>query len=149
MSESGSNWLSNRAATMILIDTNILARLLLNDFPDHYARVVALFEHALHGELELFAPSSAFIELAYLLTKTKGVPTSQAATMMLEVITLPGLVVEHADAVESALRFWSHQGPLSFADCYHLALTRALGMTQIYTFDRKMDRFPGVERVAP
>ena len=68
---------------------------------------------------------------------------------MLELITLPGLVVEQANAVESALRFWSHQGPLSFVDCFHLALTRALGMTQIYTFDRKMDRFPGVERVEP
>lgn len=134
---------------MIPIDTNILARLLLNDIPDHYARVVALFERALHDELELFAPSSVFIELAYLLTKTKGVPRNEAAAMMLELITLPGLVVEHADAVESALRFWSHQGPLSYADCYHLALTRHLGMTQIYTFDRKMARYPGVERLEP
>ncbi len=134
---------------MILIDTNILARLLLKDIPDHYVSVVALFERALHDEMELFAPSSVFIELAYLLTKTKRVPKSDAAAMMLDVITLPGLVVEHADAVESALRFWSHQGPLSFVDCYHLALTRALGMTQISTFDRKMERFPGVERVEP
>lgn len=134
---------------MIPIDTNILARLLLNDIPDHYARVVALFERALHDELDLFAPSSVFIELAYLLTKTKDVPKNEAAAMMLEVILLPGLIVEHADAVESALKFWSHQGPLSYADCYHLALTRHLGMTQIYTFDRKMDRFPGVERVEP
>lgn len=134
---------------MILIDTNILARLLLNDIPDHYARVVALFERAVRDELELFAPSSVFIELAYLLTKTSGVPRSEAAATMLELITLPGLVVEQANAVESALRFWSHQEPLSFADCYHLALTRSLGMTQIYTFDQKMDRFPGVERVEP
>jgi predicted nucleic acid-binding protein len=134
---------------MILIDTNILARLLLNDIPDHYARVVALFETAPHDELELFAPSSVFIELSYLLTNTKGVPKGEAAAMMLEVITLPGLVVEHAAAVESALRFWSRQGPLSFTDCYHLALTRHLGMSQIYTFDQKMSRFPGVERVEP
>ena len=134
---------------MILIDTNILARLLLNDIPDHYARVVALFESALHHEVELFAPSSVYIELAYLLTNTKDVPKSEAAAMMLETIMLPGLVVEHENAVESALKFWSHQGPLSFADCYHLALTKELGMTEIYTFDRKMDRFPGVERVEP
>lgn len=134
---------------MILIDTNILARLLLNDIPDHYARIVALFESALHNELELFAPSSVFIELAYLLTNSKGVPKGEAATMMLEIIMLPGLVVEHAGAVESALRFWSHQGPLSFVDCYHLALTREFGTMQLYTFDQKMVRFPGVERLEP
>jgi len=134
---------------MILIDTNILARVLLKDISDHYTRVVALFESTLHEDLEMFAPSSVFIELAYLLTSTKGVPKNEAAAMMLELIMLPGLVVEHFDAVESAIRFWSHQGPLSFVDCYHLALTRELGMTEICTFDRKMDRFPGVERVEP
>lgn len=134
---------------MILIDTNILARLLLNDIPDHYARAVALFESAMHNGMELFAPSSVFAELAYLLSNTKGVPKAEAASMMLEIITLPGLVVEHDGAVESALKFWSHQGPLSFVDCYHLALTRHLGMTKICTFDRKMDRYPGVERIEP
>ncbi len=43
----------------------------------------------------------------------------------------------------------AYTGPLSFADCFHLTLTKELGMTQIYTFDRKMNRFPGVERLEP
>ncbi|HYI24747.1 MAG TPA: hypothetical protein VD767_04985 [Thermomicrobiales bacterium] len=30
-----------------------------------------------------------------------------------------------------------------------LALTEALGMTGIYTFDRKMNRYPGVARIEP
>jgi predicted nucleic acid-binding protein len=134
---------------MILVDTNILARLLLNDIPDHYARSIALFDAARDSSVELFAPSSVFVELAYMLTNTKGVPKQEAAAMLLNVITLQGLVVEHSDAVESALRFWSSQGPLSFVDCYHLALARELGMSQIYTFDKKMDRYPGVERIEP
>jgi predicted nucleic acid-binding protein len=134
---------------MIFIDTNILARLLLNDIPDHYTRALALFETAQQSDVRLFAPSSVFVELAYLLTSTKGVPRNEAATMMLEIVKLPGLEVEHTAAVESALRFWRNQGPLSFVDCYHLALTRHLGMTQICTFDKKMDRYPGVERIEP
>jgi hypothetical protein len=52
----------------------------------------------------------------------------------------------HPDSVSN---LWSTQGPLSFADCFHLALTRQLGMTRIVTFDQKMDRYPGVERVEP
>jgi len=51
--------------------------------------------------------------------------------------------------VIDALEIWTKQSPLDYADCYHLALTKDLGMTEIYTFDRKMDCFPGVERVEP
>lgn len=134
---------------MITIDTNILARLLLNDIPDHYSKAVTLLASAPEAGQQLFAPASVFIELAYLLTKTKLVPRDEAARVLLDTLTLPGLIVEHSDAVESALKFWRSHSPLSFVDCYHLALTRQLGMTQIYTFDRKMDRYPGVERIEP
>lgn len=54
---------------------------------------------------------------------------------------------EHA--VVDALGFWAGQPAFDYADCYHLALTRQLGMTQIYSYDKKMDRYPGVERVEP
>jgi predicted nucleic acid-binding protein len=149
MNGSNVKWLKNQATTMILIDTNILARLLLKDIPDHYMRAMSLFETVQQTDLRLFAPSSVFVELAYLLTSTKGVPRVEAAAMMLEIVKLPGLEVEHSDAVESGIRFWRNQGPLSFVDCYHLALARHLGVTQIYTFDNKMDRYPGVERIEP
>ncbi len=48
-----------------------------------------------------------------------------------------------------AITFWATNGPLSFADCYHLALANLLGMTEIYTFDRKMDRYRGVACIGP
>jgi predicted nucleic acid-binding protein len=53
------------------------------------------------------------------------------------------------DVVLDAFEVWRSQPPLDYADCYHPALTKALGMPGIYTFDRKMDRFPGVKRVEP
>lgn len=60
-----------------------------------------------------------------------------------------GLESDHPEACVEALRLWAEQGPLSFADCFHLALTKQLGMARIDTFDRKMGRYPGVERIEP
>ena len=51
--------------------------------------------------------------------------------------------------IVNALDFWAQQPRLDFADCYHLALAEELGMTQVYSFDKKMDRYAGVERIEP
>jgi predicted nucleic acid-binding protein len=64
-------------------------------------------------------------------------------------VSNPGISTDHPEAIQQALRLWAREGPLSFPDCFHLALTRQLGMTRIVTFDQKMDRYPGVERIEP
>ena len=134
---------------MITIDTNIAARFLLDDIPDHSERAASLIEEAGKGTLRLFVPASVIIELSYLFTRRLHVPRQRAAIALQEFVRFPGLIVEHAEAVQSALTFWQERGGLSFVDCYHLALTHALDMNQIYSFDKKMNRYPGVERIEP
>ena len=41
------------------------------------------------------------------------------------------------------------QSPLSVADCYHLVRTNSLGLTEIHSFDKNVDRHPGVIRSEP
>lgn len=53
------------------------------------------------------------------------------------------------DALQSALAFWTRHGGLSFVDCFHLAMAAQAGLDYIYTFDQKMDRYPGVTRIEP
>lgn len=55
----------------------------------------------------------------------------------------------HKSAIKEALALWQEHSALDYADCCHLTLTKALGMSRIYTFDRKMNRYPDVERVKP
>jgi predicted nucleic acid-binding protein len=76
-------------------------------------------------------------------------PRDVATKALVGVIELPGFLMAHKSAILDALRFWVEQPALDFADCYHLALAKSLGFDAIYTFDRKMDRYPGVERVEP
>lgn len=134
---------------MILIDTNILARYLLDDIPDHSERSRELFQKASRGEIELFIPTTAVSELTWLLIRQKGYPKEAVIELLLDLFRISTVLVENYGAVVKALRFLNEVNGLSFVDCYHLALTAELGMTQIYSFDKKMDRYRGVERIEP
>lgn len=69
--------------------------------------------------------------------------------MLSIILKQPEVSIEYRDTVIYAMQFWVEQSPLSFIDCYHLALTHTLGINRIATFDKKMDRYPGVERIEP
>lgn len=94
-------------------------------------------------------PVTAMFECIYTCQSMREVPNEALADVLIEILHFPGVVTDNLGALVNALELWRTQGPLSFADCYHLALTKELGMTQIYTFDKKMDRYPGVERIEP
>jgi predicted nucleic acid-binding protein len=134
---------------IVALDTNVLARYLLDDIPEHTTRVKQLLRSASIGEVELFVPTSVFIELSHLMIRRRSVPRPRVAQSLQGLLRLQGLHIQERDAIAAALEFWRSRGGLSFVDCYHLALTKELGMTQIYTFDKKMDRYPGVERIEP
>jgi predicted nucleic acid-binding protein len=134
---------------IVALDTNILARYLLDDIPEHTTRAKQLLRSASIGEVELFIPASVFIELSHLMIRGRSIPRPRVAQALYGLLRLQGLHIQERDSIADALEFWRSTGGLSFVDCYHLALTKELGMTQIYTFDKKMDRYPGVERIEP
>jgi predicted nucleic acid-binding protein len=134
---------------MIAIDTSIVARHVLADIPDHSRRASDLVASASNGAVDLFIPATVIAELVHLFHRTLSIPKEQVADVLLDVVRIRGVHAEHEEAVSSALTFWRSTGGLSFPDCYHLALTRELGMTEIYSFDQKMDRYPGVARIEP
>ncbi len=69
-----------------------------------------------------------------------GAPRDRAVAAILMPIEMPSLRMDHKEAITAALGFWAEHSALDCADCYHLALTG------IYTFDKRMDGFPGVDR---
>lgn len=64
-------------------------------------------------------------------------------------LKLEGLTFENVAVIRDAVDAWSRTGRVSYVDCYILALTKHFGMSEIYTFDKKMGRYPGVERIEP
>lgn len=138
---SNGDWIS--------LDTNVVCRHALDDHDVHSPRAKALFERIAQGDLHVFCPATAVFEAIYILNDRNGSPRLEVAGYFATIMAYPGFHLEHPDAVKAAFSLWTTHATLDFADCYHLALTKELGMTQIYTFDRKMGRYPGVERVEP
>jgi predicted nucleic acid-binding protein len=134
---------------MRVIDTNVLVYHLSGENGSLSTRSSALMHRLRAGQEEVFLPVTVVFECVYIFQSTYKVPKDHLASLLIEVLKFPGIVTDRLDAMVDALHFWGNQGPLDFADCYHLALTKSLGLDAIYTFDRKMDRYPGVARIEP
>ncbi len=134
---------------MNFIDTNVLIYHLGQPDHEHGPRSSELFARLWAGTEVGFIGSSVIIECIHAFRTRFDIPVAVLADNLIKVLAFPGVRTDQHEALVSALQFWREEGPLSFVDCYHLALTKSLGMDAIYTFDRKMDRYPGVAQVEP
>ena len=131
------------------VDANILIEHLVGENPETRSRSTALFARVRMGELTITMSATVIFETCWVLSRRYRVPRADIRDALTAIILLPGLSLEHREVVLESLDLWVKETPLSFADCYHLLSARHLGLTQIYTFDKKMNRLPGVTRVEP
>jgi len=131
------------------IDTNIFVNHFLGTHPEHGPASTALLTRIQAGEVDAWITETVAFETIFTLERTFRIPRVAIAPMLTGLLILPNLHCRDKDLLVETLELWMNETPLSFADCYHLLSTRHLGLTQIYTFDRKMDRLPGVTRVEP
>jgi predicted nucleic acid-binding protein len=115
----------------IAVDTNVLARLLLNDHPAQHARARALLEQD-----ELFtAPPTVMLELVWVLEANDC--TREEISRALELLMCwPRFQPQDPEPLRLALA-WYGQG-LDFADALHLALGR--GADCFASFDQALAR---------
>ncbi len=70
------------------------------------------------------------------------------AGCMLPLFELPGIVLPGKRRFRKVFDLHVDLN-LSFVDAYHAVLMRQLGLNEIVTFDKQLDRVPGVKRRAP
>jgi predicted nucleic-acid-binding protein len=112
---------------MIAVDTNVLARLLLNDDAAQYQRVKTLL-----GTRQTFtAPVTVMLELVWVL-ESYDCTADKIAAGLTALLGLPNFKPAQADALRSALR--SYTSGMGFADALHLALSAE--QQSFVTFDK-------------
>ena len=131
------------------IDTNVLLRHLAQDHPDHSYRATRLIEEIARGNIRGHISETVIFEVIFTMTKTYSMPRQTTHNLMVQLLSLHHLILPTKLDILEALNYWREQSPLSFADCYHLVRTKSLGLTEIYSFDKKMGRYPGVSRIEP
>jgi predicted nucleic-acid-binding protein len=111
------------------IDTNVLVRFLANDDPRQSAKAREIVEGG-----DVYLATTVFLETEWVLRSAYEFDAARIADALEAVAGLPGIVLEDADLLASAL---AHaRGGLDFADALHLE--NAQGCTAFLTFDRKL-----------
>jgi predicted nucleic-acid-binding protein len=102
---------------LIALDTNILARYLLEDEPAQSRTARRLLADA---KTEYWVPLTVVLELAWVLRKSDA-PRAVVMSRLRDVLSLRNVRAQNADLVFQALR-WSADG-MDLADALHLVLS--------------------------
>jgi len=115
------------------LDTNIILRILLEDIPEQYEKVMALMERP---NVVYYISDFAILEVVFFLTWF-DIDRETIVGAILRVLSRPNIKSSRTDFVEVAMMYLEHP-KLSFADCY-LALEAARNKAEpLWTFDRKL-----------
>jgi uncharacterized protein len=128
-----------------LLDTNVLLRHILHDHADHSPRATALMGAVEHGDLRVRITETIVFEAVFTLEKFYKVPRTEIRDNLLPLIQLPGIELSGKRLYDSVFELYIAHRSLSFADSYHLCLASQYQLAGIITFEKKMDRFPGVK----
>lgn len=122
---------------MDAVDTNVLARYLLNDDPDLGPAAARLVD----GAEKLGVSLATLAETAFVLSRVYEVPREEVVDSLVELLRKRNIEVLGAEKglVASALLLCRPSGRVNYADALINADARAHGITRLHTFD---DRFP-------
>ena len=124
---------------MIVIDTSVLIRYLVQDDAEQAALANRLFEEQLSSASPGLIPVITLCETVWVLGRLYGLGAKDIEPIVTGLIAAPNLVVEHAQEVELAV-----VASAGFADALLHHIGRALGAEKTVTFDRKFARLEGV-----
>ena len=130
---------------MIGLDTNVLARYILQDDELQSPKADRAIE-SLTSENPGWIGLSTLLELVWVLSSTIRPKREEMASMVDALLTMDGIVVEQAKVVKQALDLFL-AGRADFADCLIAASARAAGCSRTVTFDRVAARDAGMELI--
>lgn len=126
---------------MIGVDTNVLIRAILDDDP----KQSPLARKAIEKAREILVPVTVVVEVAWVL-KSVGWNRSQVHEALSILAMQSSVHLDRAPEILAALAAFK-EGPADFADYLVLYQAKSLGAQKLLTFDRKLAKAPGAERL--
>lgn len=130
------------------IDTNILLRHILQDDAEQSPRASAYLAAVERGEMEVQTLETVIFETVFTLERRYKRKKAEIRDAVLALMSIPGLALPDKALVSEVLHLFV-TARVSVVDAYHAVMMRRLGLTEIVTFDRDFERFPGIRRVEP
>lgn len=130
------------------LDANVILRFLTNDPKEEGGKCRELLERAAAGDLTLWLTSLTVAEVVWVLERVYQWPKAEVGTRVSALIGLTGLVVPEAPMLSEALQAYRKQN-VDFADGYLWAMARANKVSDVYSYDKHLNRLPGIRRRDP
>jgi len=125
------------------VDTNVLIRHITRDDPALARRATRLLDH---GTVLILTPV-VFLETAYVLRTVYGYPRELIARILKEVLAMPSIATD-SELLATALQLHVQRG-CGLTDAVIAAHALVDGPSVVASFDRGLERVPGLERLAP
>jgi len=126
---------------MRAVDTNVLVRLATRD------------DSRQTSAAEAFVSSGAWVsqivlvEAMWVLASVYELGPEKIATAIEMFLNHADLTIQDADAVAAALKHFKDRPALGFSDCLILEVARKAGHTPLGTFDGKLSKLPGAQKL--
>jgi len=132
---------------MIGLDTNVLARLFVDDDAAQAVAARRFVAGRCTRQNPGFVDHVALCELVWVLTSVHGYGRTDTVSVIEQLLASQDIILEDNEAVRAALRIFATRG-IQFADALIGEINRAHGCEATATFDRKAARLDGFIRVA-
>jgi predicted nucleic-acid-binding protein len=126
---------------MRAVDTNILVRLVTRDDQKQLAIAETFIARGAWVSILVLAETTWVLETVY------GLEHDDIATVIDMLMAHEHLSLQDADVVASALEHYRAMPLLGFSDCLVLELARKAGHLPLGTFDKRLGRIDGAERL--
>lgn len=126
---------------MRAVDTNVLVRLLSRDDPAQRAAAEAFVQPG------AWISHLVLMEAVWVLDTVYRVAPGQIADGIDILLDHEQMVIQDADVVKAALAHYRKHPTLGFSDCLILEVARDAGHLPLGTFDRKLGKLPGAQKL--
>ena len=126
---------------MRALDTNVLVRLIVRDDPDQVARAEAFVESGAWVSLIVLAEAVWVLQSEYELDRER------VATVVSMLLDHDRLTLQDEDVVRRAHETFGGERTAGFSDCLIVETARKAGRRPVGTFDRRLARVEGAERL--
>jgi len=122
----------------VLIDTNILLRLLLNDIPSQKKITEELLQKARNEEISILVPEIIIFEIEFSLSKYYCVPKHKVIEKLQTILAMNFIDIERRQIFTNALELYSVK-TVSLVDCFVHTISN-IEKYELFTFDKKILR---------
>jgi predicted nucleic-acid-binding protein len=126
---------------MRAIDTNVLVQLVARDDARQTASADAFVEQG------AWVSTLALVEAIWVLSTVYELSANQLATALDMLLEHKNLTIQDGEIVALALDLFRAKPSLGFSDCLMLQIARKAGHLPLGTFDRRLSKAEGVQRL--